>query len=195
MKIGFLGGSFDPVHFGHLMAAQDAFEQHGLDRLLFVPAARAPLKPREECASPEDRIAMLRRAVEGDSRFEVSDLEAKRGGTSYTVETARHFRALHPGDTLYWILGGDQLSRLGQWKDIAELAGMVEFIIVDRPGFPIRVEPGISGLRLHRCDGHLLEISSTELRERIRRGLSLEYFMPHKTIVYIREKGLYRAGE
>jgi nicotinate-nucleotide adenylyltransferase len=195
VKIGFLGGSFDPVHFGHLMAAQDAFEQHRLDRLVFVPAARAPLKPGAESASPEDRIAMLQAAVEGDPRFEISDLEARRGGTSFTVDTARHCRALHPGDALFWIIGGDRLPRLGQWKDIEELATLMEFIIVDRPGFPLRMTTGIPGLRLHRCDGHLLEISSTELRERIRLGLSLEYFMPHKTIVYIRDKGLYRAGE
>jgi len=183
------------VHFGHLMAAQDAYEQHTLDRLLFVPAARAPLKPGDEHASPGDRIAMLREAIDSDPRFEITDFEASSGGTSYTVETARHFRALHPNDTLYWIIGGDQVPRLEQWKDIAELAGLVEFIFLERPGYPVRARPSIPGLRLHRCDGHLLAISSTELRERIRRGLSLEYFMPHKTIVYIREKGLYRAEE
>ena len=183
------------MHFGHLMAAQDAYEQHTLDRLLFVPAARAPLKPGDEHASPGDRIAMLREAIDSDPRFEITDFEANSGGISYTVETARHFRALHPNDTLYWIIGGDQVPRLEQWKDIAELAGLVEFIFLERPGYPVRARPAIPGLRLHRCDGHLLEISSTELRERIRRGLSLEYFMPHKTIVYIREKGLYRAGE
>ncbi|MEO7797303.1 MAG: nicotinate-nucleotide adenylyltransferase [Opitutaceae bacterium] len=192
MKIGFMGGSFDPVHFGHLIAAQDAYEQHQLDRLIFVPAARAPLKPSDVQASAEDRLAMLRGAVGWDRRFEISDFELKQGGTSYTVDSARHFRQLFPSDALYWIVGGDQLPRLHLWKEVEELATLVEFIFLERPGYATKDHPEIPGLRLHRCDGHLLGISSTELRERARRNLSLEYFVPHKAIVYIREKGLYR---
>lgn len=192
VKIGFLGGSFDPVHFGHLLAAQDAYEQHRLDRLILVPASRAPLKSGAIHSSAEDRLAMLRSAVRLDARFEVSDFELKRGGVSYTIDSARHFRKLYPDDQLYWIIGGDQLPKLHLWKEISELAALVEFIFLERPGYPVRAEPAIPGLRLHRCDGHLLAISSTELRERIRQGLSLEYFMPHKAIVYIEEHSLYR---
>lgn len=192
VKIGFLGGSFDPVHFGHLMAAQDAFEQYRLARLVLVPAAQAPLKPNDVQSSADDRLAMLRAAVEWDRRFEISDVELRRGGVSYSVETARHFRALYPSDQLYWIIGGDQLPKLHLWKEIAELAKLVEFIFLERPGFPLRAQPNIPGLRLHRCDGHLLAINSTELRERTRKGLSLDYFVPHKAIVYIRNKALYR---
>ncbi|MSU24626.1 MAG: nicotinate (nicotinamide) nucleotide adenylyltransferase [Opitutus sp.] len=193
VKIGFLGGSFDPVHFGHLMAAQDAFEQHKLDRLVLVPAAQAPLKPNDVQSSAEGRLAMLRAAVEWDKRFEISDVELQRGGVSYTVDSARHFRALYPNDELYWVIGGDQLPQLHLWKDITALAKLVEFIFLERPGFPVKARPDIPGLRLHRCDGHLLAINSTELRERTRQGLSLDYFVPHKAIVYIRENGLYRA--
>jgi len=193
VKIGFLGGSFDPVHFGHLMAAQDAYEQKGLDRLVFVPAARAPLKAAAEESSPADRLAMLRAAVDGDPRFEVSDFELGRGGVSYTIDSARHFRSLYPQDDLFWVIGGDQLPQLARWRDIGELAGLVEFIFLERPGYPPKARPEIPGLRLHRCDGHLLAISSTELRGRMKRGLSLDYFVPRKTIIYIREKGLYRA--
>jgi len=192
VKIGFLGGSFDPVHFGHLMAAQDAFEQCQLDRLVLVPAAQAPLKPNDVQSSADDRLAMLRAAVEWDRRFEISDLELRRGGVSYTIDSARHFRAQFPDDQLYWIIGGDQLPKLHLWKDIAELATIVEFIFLERPGYPVRARPEIPGLRLHRCDGHLLAISSTELRDRTRRNLSLDYFVPHKAIVYIRERRLYR---
>jgi len=191
VKIGFLGGSFDPVHFGHLMAAQDAYEQHKLDRLILLPAAQAPLKPTDVQSSAADRLAMLRAAVEWDHRFEVSDLELRRGGVSYSIDSARHFRAQFPNDELYWIIGGDQLPRLHLWKDIAELAKLVEFIFLERPGFPVKARPEIPGLRLHRCDGHLLAISSTELRERVKRRLSLDYFVPHKAIVFIREKNLY----
>jgi nicotinate-nucleotide adenylyltransferase len=193
VKIGFLGGSFDPVHFGHLLAAQDAYEQHQLDRLILVPAARAPLKPNEAQSPAADRLAMLAAAVEWDRRFEISDYELKRGGVSYTVDSARHFRAVFPGDELYWIIGGDQLPQLHLWKDIGELAQLVEFIFLERPGYPVKASVPIPGLRLHRCDGHLLAVSSTELRDRTRRGLALDYFVPHKAIVYIDEKRLYRT--
>ena len=184
--------SFDPVHFGHLLAAQDAYEQHQLDRLFLVPAAQAPLKPNDVQSSAEDRLAMLRAATEWDHRFEISDVELRRGGISYTIDSARHFRALFPNDTLYWIIGGDQLPKLHLWKDIGELARIVEFIFLERPGFPVKAAPDIPGLRLHRCDGHLLAISSTELRDRTRRRLSLDYFVPHKAIVYIQQHQLYR---
>jgi len=192
VKIGFLGGSFDPVHFGHLLAAQDAYEQHQLDRLFLVPAAQAPLKPNDVQSSVEDRLAMLRAAVEWDRRFEISDIELRRGGVSYTIDSARHFRAQFPNDQLYWVIGGDQLPKLHLWTDLRELVGLVEFIFLERPGYPVKARPDIPGLRLHRCDGHLLAISSTELRERTRRQLSLDYFVPHKAIVYIKEHSLYR---
>ena len=195
VKIGFLGGSFDPIHFGHLLAAQDAFEQHGLDRLILVPAARAPLKPNDVQSSSDDRLAMLRAAIEWDRRFEISDFELQRGGVSYTIDSARHFRTLYPHDRLFWIVGGDQLPKLQAWRDIEQLAQLVEFIFLERPGYPVKAAPAIPGLRLHRCDGHLLAISSTELRDRIRRGLSLDYFVPHKAIVYIQEHGLYREKQ
>ena len=194
VKIGFLGGSFDPVHFGHLLAAQDAFEQHKLDRLILVPAAQAPLKPNDVQSSSEDRLAMLRASTEWDHRFEISDFELSRGGMSYTIDSARHFRSLYPNDDLYWVIGGDQLPKLHLWKDIAELAKIVEFIFLERPGYPSKARPDIPGLRLHRCDGHLLAISSTELRERTRGNLSLDYFVPHKAIVYIQEHSLYREA-
>lgn len=174
------------------MAAQDAYEQHRLDRLILVPAAQAPLKPTDVQSTAEDRLAMIRAAIEWEHRFEVSDFELRRGGVSYTIDSARHFRALYPGDELYWIVGGDQLPKLHLWKDIAELVKLVEFIFLERPGYAVKAHPEIPGLRLHRCDGHLLAISSTELRERVKHNLSLDYFVPHKAIVYIRENRLYR---
>jgi nicotinate-nucleotide adenylyltransferase len=191
VKIGFLGGSFDPVHFGHLLAAQDAFEQHRLDRLVLVPAAQAPLKPNDAQSTGEQRLEMVRAAVAWDGRFEVSDVEVNRGGVSYTIDSVRHFRALYPNDELYWIIGGDQLPQLHLWKDVTELAKLAEFIFLERPGYPVRAQPDVPGLRLHRCDGHLLAISSTELRDRTRKHLSLDYFVPHKAIVYIRQHRLY----
>lgn len=192
MKIGFLGGSFDPVHFGHLIAAQDVLEQFRLDRLFLVPAAQAPLKPNDVQSGVEDRLAMLRAATEWDRRLEISDYELRKGGVSYTIDSVRHFRRQFPGDELFWIIGGDQLPLLHQWKDIAELARLVEFIFLERPKHPSKPHPEIPGLRLRRCDGHLIEISSSELRARVKSGLSLHYFCPQKVIAYIEAHGLYR---
>ena len=192
MKIGFLGGSFDPVHFGHLLAAQDVYEQYQFDRLILVPAAQAPLKPKEVQSSLEDRLVMLRAAIEWDKRFEISDGELRRGGVSYTIDSVRHFRAMFPDDELYWIIGGDQLPRMNLWKEIEELARIIEFIFLERPGHPAKPTPDVPGLRLHRCDGHLIEISSSELRDRVRRGLSLHYFCPQKVINHIEARQLYR---
>ncbi len=192
MKIGLLGGSFDPVHFGHLIAAQDAFEQHQLDRVIFVPAAQAPLKPTVTQTAAADRLAMLKAATSWDHRFDVSDYELNKGGVSYTVDSARYFRGIYPEAQLFWIIGGDQLPKLHLWHEIAELAKLVEFIFLERPGHPVKATPNIPLLKLHRCDGHLVEISSTELRARSRDGLSLDYFVPRNTIVYIQEKALYR---
>jgi nicotinate-nucleotide adenylyltransferase len=192
VKIGFLGGSFDPVHFGHLCAAQDAFEQCQLDRLIFVPAAQAPLKPNVALAPAEDRLALLRLATDGDKRFEISDYELRQGGVSFTINSVRHFRQFYPHDRLFWVIGGDQLLKMPQWKSVDELVRSIEFIMLERPGHPVKTPPEIAGLKLHRCPGHLLDISSTELRERAKRGLSLDYFMPHKTVVFIQKKALYR---
>jgi nicotinate-nucleotide adenylyltransferase len=192
LKIGFLGGSFDPVHFGHLLAAQDVYEQYQLDRLILVPAAQAPLKPQEMQSNPWDRLDMLHLAIEWDKRLEISDVELQRGGVSYTIDSARYFRAMFPHDELFWIIGGDQLPQMNLWKDITELAGMLEFIFLERPGHPAKKTPDIPGLRLHRCDGHLIEISSSELRQRVQQGLSLHYFCPQKVIAYIEAHKLYR---
>ncbi len=192
MKIGFLGGSFDPVHFGHLIAAQDVLEQFHLDRLLLVPAAQAPLKPNDVQSTADDRLTMLRAAIEWDKRLEISDYELSKGGISYTIDSVRHFKALFPHDQLFWIIGGDQLPLLHKWKAIDELAQLIEFIFLERPKHPTKPHVEIPGLRLHRCDGHLIEISSSELRARVSRGLSLHYFCPQKVIAYIDQHRLYR---
>ena len=192
MKIGFLGGSFDPVHFGHLIAAQDVYEQYHFDRLFLVPAAQAPLKAQDMQSVTEDRLAMLRAACEWDRRLEIADYELSKGGVSYTIDSVLHFRRQFPHDDLFWIIGGDQLPLLHKWKDISQLANMVEFIFLERPGHPSKPHTDIPGLRLHRCDGHLIEISSSELRQRVRHGRSLNYFCPQKVIAYIESKKLDR---
>lgn len=191
MKIGFLGGSFDPVHLGHLCAAQDAFEQMKLDRVVFIPASQAPLKPDSVKAPANMRLAMLRAAIEDRAAFDICDWEIRRGGVNYTVDTLRYLRAEYANDRLFWIIGTDQLARLDKWKNAAELVQLVEFICLDRPGYDVQEPPPLPGLRLFRCPGHRLEISSTELRERARLGLPLDFFMPNKAIVTLKENDLY----
>jgi len=202
MKIGFMGGSFDPVHCGHLIAAQDALERGGLDRLVFMPTAQAPLKPGAVQATAEARLGMLRAAVagvggvggeEGRERFAVSDYEVRKGGVSYTIDTVRAMRAEFPGDELAWVIGADQVERLHQWREIGELVRLVEFVALARPGWAKIVRTDIPGLRLRWCEGHLVEISSTEVRERVRAGLPVDWLIPHKTVEYVRKNGLYRG--
>ncbi len=191
MRIGLLGGSFDPVHCGHLAAAQDALAEGGLDRVILVPAAQAPLKSDSPTASGPDRLAMLRLATEDDPRLAVSDWELVRGGLSYTVDTVRYFAALHPSDRLCWIIGADQAGQLARWKEIDALVQLVEFICLGRPGYALPETPGLAGLRLRLCVGRRLDVSSTDVRARVRSGRSLEGLVPHKTVEYLRANRLY----
>lgn len=194
MKIGFLGGSFDPIHLGHLVIAQDALEGAGLDRVDFVPAAVSPLKGRELTATASQRLTMVRLAIEGDRRFGLLDLELRRGGTSYTVDTVRELRRQWPGAELFWVIGTDQMQRLAEWKDIGELVRLVEFVHLARPGVPEAESPVIPGLKLRRVAGHEVAISSSELRERANRGLPLWPFVPLKVAEFIEAQSLYRPN-
>jgi nicotinate-nucleotide adenylyltransferase len=190
-KIGFYGGSFDPVHLGHLIAAQDAHEQLGLDRLYFLPAAQAPLRADSVRAAAADRLELLRLATAGDSRFEVLDWEIARGGISYTIDTALRARHTFPGSRLIWIIGEDQLDKLSRWHRAPELVGLVEFACLQRPGHAAPVAPDIEGLRLHRLVSHQIALSSTEIRQRIRKKRSLRFLLPDSAINYIQETRLY----
>ena len=194
MKIGFLGGSFDPIHLGHLVIAQDALEGLGLDRVDFIPAAVSPLKGHELTATAAQRLEMVRLAIAGDARFGVLDLELRRGGTSYTVDTVRSLRALFPGAEPFWVIGADQLARLAEWKEIGELVRLVEFVHLARPGVADAAAPAIPGLKLHRVAGHEVAISSSELRERANRGLPLRHFVPLKVADFIESQSLYRPN-
>ena len=194
MKIGFLGGSFDPIHLGHLVVAQDALEALRLDRVDLIPAAVSPLKGRELTATAAQRLEMVRLAIAGDRRFGVLDIELRRGGTSYTVDTVRTLRDLYPGAELFWVIGTDQLRRLAEWKDIGELVRLVEFVHLARPGVGAAEPPALPGLKLRQVAGHEVAISSSELRERANRGLPLWPFVPLKVAAFIESQSLYRAN-
>jgi len=197
VKIGFLGGSFDPVHRGHLAAARLAREHCRLDRVVLLPAASSPAKARGSAppaASAGDRLDLVRAAAGSEERLEVSDHELRRGGVCYAVDSARHFRACCPDDRLFWIIGSDLLEKLPLWCDIDELARLVEFIVLHRPGHAPEspADGGIPGLRLHPCAGDLPQISSSELRARLREGRTVGAFVPREVAALIRERGLYR---
>jgi nicotinate-nucleotide adenylyltransferase len=198
-KIGVFGGSFDPVHTGHLTIAQDAVEQLELDRLIFVPAAVPPHKQEKTLADGRHRLEMLRLATEGNLNFEVSDIELRRGGVSYTVDTLAQIQADHPGARLFFIVGLDSLTILHSWKNIGQLLGMCTLVPFARGGEdPARVAERIQLSndwknrlleRLIRI--HEIEISSSEIRMRLAEGLSIRYLVPPEVEMYIAEHGLY----
>jgi len=187
MRLGLLGGSFNPIHHGHLITATRAAEALRLDRVIFIPAAISPLKRSADLAPDRDRWALLRLAIRGNPRFQASDVELRRGGVSYTVETLREFRRTTKA-RLFWILGTDAARQLPRWKALDEVRRLAEFAIVTRPGENV----SRSMAKDHIVRAPLLEISSSELRDRVRKGLSLRYLVPDAVAAYIRRKGLYR---
>jgi nicotinate-nucleotide adenylyltransferase len=198
-SIGILGGTFNPVHLGHLILAQDAFERLELSQVLFVPASVPPHKIGSGVVSAEHRLAMLEFAVEGDMRFGVSDIEIARAGVSYSIDTARAIRRSHPESQLYFIIGADSLSELHQWKDIYELLELCIFVPFSRPG--AGASPTIESIRLNPpwperllsrlIVGHAVDISSSDVRRRVAEGLGIRYLVSESVAMYIDEHGLY----
>lgn len=185
MKIGVFGGTFDPVHVGHLAIAQAALDTAGLDRVVFVPARRSPLKDREPAASAADRLAMLVLATKDEPRFSVSRVELDREGPSYTVDT---LEALRPTGDLFLILGSDALADLAKWRSPERIRELAKILVARRPGAP---EPdAAAGARAF--DAPCLDISSRELRARASRGSSLRYLVPDEVWRHIARSGLYR---
>lgn len=189
MRIGIYGGSFDPVHRGHLLVAQAAQEELSLDRLYFVPAASSPFKPDQALAPAAMRLRLLRLALAGRPECIVDDLEIRRGGVSYSIDTVRTFKERHPGAKLFYLIGTDHASTLGKWKDSRELSGLAEFVIIPRPGVT-HVEAPPSFV-VHRLRGFPLGLSASQIRERVRRGLSIDQLTPGAVVEAIRNNHLY----
>lgn len=186
MRVGIFGGTFDPVHVGHLAIAHAALESLPLDRVVFIPARRAPLKEHAPVAGESDRLDMLELAVAGEQRFSVSRIELDRDGPSYTVETLER---LAGADELFLILGGDALAALPRWKDPNRIAELARLAVAERPGAPERT--GRASIVVF--DAPRLDISSRELRARAARGRSLRYLVPDPVWRHIEARGLYRA--
>ncbi|OSM01615.1 nicotinate-nucleotide adenylyltransferase [Magnetofaba australis] len=211
-RIGLMGGSFDPPHHGHLRAALEAVEALRLDRLLFIPTGAHPFKGESQRMPPQHRLAMTRLAIADEPRFDVSDIEIQRAGTAYTIDTLRDLSQQFPADELILLLGADLLGELHLWKDWRELLEYAHLCVMNRPGYDARPACSLaSGVLLkHQAppDGEPipdyddqyfygaltirdLEISSTDLRQRLRQGRSIRYFTPEPVIAYIQEHGLY----
>ncbi len=170
-RIGLFGGSFDPVHCGHLLVAQAALEELALDRLFFIPAAQSPFKPAIAPAPAAERLRMLRLALAGQTRCEIDDQEVHRGGTSYTIETVREYARRFPCAELFYLIGADHVPTLPAWRDAEALADLLEFVVIPRPGqAPACFPPPFRGRELR---GFPLGLSSSTIRQRVRAGLGI----------------------
>lgn len=188
MKIGILGGTFNPIHIGHLILAEEAREKLALDKIIFVPTYLPPHKDNSDIAAAEDRLTMVEVAISGNPYFSVSDLEIKRDGRSYTIDTIKELKIRYPKDDLYFIIGSDLLKYLQEWKDLTEIIKIVKFIAATRPGYPLEKIPShISTLPIRAVD-----ISGFEIRKAIREGKSFRYLVPEEVFDYINKHGLYR---
>ncbi|TVP55072.1 MAG: nicotinate (nicotinamide) nucleotide adenylyltransferase [Gemmatimonadales bacterium] len=194
-RIGLFGGSFDPFHLGHLAAAQDVLERLDLSRVLFMPSATPPHKETSELTPAGLRLRMVRSGVEDDPRFDVSDLELRREGPSYTIDTLRELRGESGGARYHLIMGADQWSAFGQWREPWEIARMASIVVMTRegegaealePGFPGGEEPPRIEVPVIRFD-----LSSTLIRERVRAGRSIRYLVPESVRRIIEAAKLY----
>ncbi len=190
-RIGIFGGTFDPVHLGHLLVAAAAREEMLLDHMIFIPASRSPFKPERPPASEALRLRMLRLALAGCEWSSVSDLELRRGGVSYSVETVRILRNRFTEDLLFLLIGEDQIGGLPEWREARALWDLVEFLVIPRPGSPGEVPP--AGVRWHRLTGWPIGISSSEIRERVREGRPVDHLVTAPVAEVIRHNQLYLA--
>ncbi len=182
-KIAIYGGTFDPVHHAHLILARDALETLGVDEVIFVPAAISPLKKAAPIANSESRLAMVRAAVKGESRFSVEDCELRRPPPSYTIDTVEELRGRNSDAAIYCLVGEDNVARLTKWHRFAELEKMVHFIVLDRTGQP----PSHSYPVIERK----IDIAATEIRKRVASVRSIRYLVPPAVEEIIRREKLY----
>lgn len=199
-RLGILGGTFDPIHHGHLVAAEEAHHQLGLDQVLFVPAGSPHHKPGRPISAAHHRLRMIEMAIAGKPRFSTSRVDLDRPGPCYTLDTLRLLRAKWgPEPTFYFIEGADSLADILTWHEPERIIEMCELAVVRRPGVKIdlpRLEQHLPGLtdRIHWVMMPWLEISSSDLRLRVQEGRSISYLLPAGVEDYVREQGLYGWG-
>jgi nicotinate-nucleotide adenylyltransferase len=189
MKLGLFGGSFDPVHLGHLLVARAAREEAALDRIFFIPAAQSPFKAAATNASAPQRLQLLRLSLAGDTTAEVDERELRRGGVSFSIDTVRAYANDFPGAELFYLIGADQTAQLHMWREAAELAHLVEFLIIPRLGEEIA---GLAApFRGKALRGMPVGFSSSEIRRRIKDGLSVQHLVPPAVAEAIQNNRLY----
>jgi nicotinate-nucleotide adenylyltransferase len=192
-----LGGSFNPIHHGHLACSRAVAEALGYDRVTLIPTAQSPHKAESATmADSAHRVAMLRAAVAGDASFEVDELELSRPGPSYTIDTAAALSGTGQGP-INWLIGADMLLYLPHWHRIDELMNQVAFVVMARPDWPIdwtQLPAKIQHLKARVIEAPLISISSTDIRARVSRGLSIRYLTPDAVCQYIERYGLYRGA-
>lgn len=189
MKLGLFGGSFDPIHLGHLLVAQTAQEELALDRLFFIPAAQSPFKPDRTVAPAEERLRFLRLALAGKTWCEVDDREILRGGVSYTIDTLREYAKRFPRAQLVYLIGADHVGQLADWREAPQLARMAEFAVISRPGQADAVLP--EPFRGRTLAGFPVGISSSQVRARVAAGRPIDHLVPAIVAEAIRNKRLY----
>lgn len=198
-KYGIFGGSFNPIHYGHLMICEYIKEEMGLDKVIFIPTGNPPHKELE--LSAKDRYEMVRLAISPNPDFEISDIETTRVKKSYTVDTIRELKKIYKEEKLYFLIGLDSLFQLKTWMKIGDLSQEIEFVVALRPGYLDKEEVNKEidflrenfGTKINLIKTPLYEISSTDLRDRIREGKSLRYLIPKKVLDYIEESGFYKG--
>jgi len=198
LRLGLFGGTFDPPHLGHLVVAQDVAERLSLDGLLFLVAGLPPHKRGEVLSPPSLRVEMARAAVAGNPLFNVSEVELDREGPTYTVDTLRHFRVVHPDAEIFFLLGADQLAEFHEWQEPEGIAALVTLVVVGRDGVgPDQLPPVALGsggeLNFISLDVTRVDISSSEVRARVREGLSIRYLVPEEVRRIIETHRLYRS--
>lgn len=200
MNVGVFGGSFDPVHLGHLILAEICREAAGLDRVLFLPAPRPPHKDESDLTPLETRVEMLQLAISGQPAFAVEDMEKDRPGPSFTADTLEELHRRRPEDHLFLLLGSDSLLDLPRWYDPQRILRLATLLVAARPGYPLpdldalRADlnlPEHEPLRLLVAEVPLIDISATALRRRIREGRTIRYQVPRAVEAYLRDKNLY----
>ena len=184
MKIALFGGTFDPIHHGHLILAREAVEQLKLDRLIFVPNTLSPHKLERVTAPADLRMEMVRAAIEGEPQFAADDLELARTGPSYAIDTVEEMRGRYPGATLFYLIGEDNVAKLHTWRRADELQQLARFVVLSRTGH----SPNHSFPVVQRD----IDISSTDLRMRVAKGDSIRYLAPQKVLEIIGQHQLYK---